>query len=94
MPENLLYSTFDASILPSLPSSRVPGAWLYDLPQRLGRRGGPGHVWRGHGEVHFGQLLGAMGLHPGYHWHPGRTHPLLPGLCAGQPAERLPAGGA
>lgn len=70
------------------------GTRLYDLPEWLGLRGDPGHVRRGHSEVHPWQLLGALGLHPGYHWYPGCPHPLLPGVRAWQPAERLPAGGA
>ncbi len=81
-------------IFPSLTSSCVSGARLFDLSEWLGCRGDPGHVRRGHGEVLPGQLLCALGLHPGYHRDPGRSYPLLLGLRAWQQAEWFPAGGA
>lgn len=70
----------------------VPGAGLHDLSRRVGRRGDPGHVRRADGEILTGRLLGTLGLYAGHHGHPGRPHPVFPGLRPGKPADRLLSG--
>lgn len=79
---------------PCLFFSRVSAAWFYHLSKRVGRRGHPGHVRWTRRKVHSGQLLGALGLHPGHRRHPGRPYPLLLGLRVREQAEWRPAGGA
>lgn len=58
---------------------------LHDLPWRLGQWRGPTNVRRANGQIQPGRLLSALGLHLGHHGHPGRPHPVLPGLCSGEP---------
>ena len=67
----------------------VPGAGLHDIPQRMGRRGDPGHVRGACREILTGRLLGTLGLYAGHHGHPGCPHPLLLGLRPWQPADRF-----
>jgi len=67
---------------------------LPDLPGRLGQRRGEADVRRADGQVHAGRLLGALGLHPRHHGHPGRAHPVLPGLRPGEPAGQPDVRGA
>lgn len=78
----------------TLSSRCVSGARLHDLPRRLGQRRGAADVRRADGQVQPGRLLYALGLHPGYHGHPGRPHSLLSRLRAGQPAGRTHDRGA
>lgn len=74
---------------PSLPhTSCLSGTGLHNLSWWLGQWRGSADVRRADRQVQPGGLLSALGLHLGYHGHPGRSHPLLPGLCPGEPAER------
>ena len=72
---------------PSLPFARsLSGARLHDLSWWLGQWRGPADVRRADGQIQPGSLLSALGIHLGHHGHPGRSHPLLPGLRPGEPA--------
>lgn len=72
------------------PCSYRADDWLPDLPRWLGLHRGEEDVRGQSGQIHAGRLHRALGVHPVHHRHPGRPHPLLPGLRAGQPAGQPP----
>lgn len=81
-PLSLLTSPFS----PSPPLTRcLSGARLYDLSWWLGQRWGPADVRRADRQIQPGGLFHALGLHLGYYGHSGRSDPLLPSLCPGEP---------
>lgn len=66
------------------------GAWLYNLPQRLGRREGEADLWEGGGQVQGGAVPGALGLHPLHRPHLQCPRIGLSGLHAGRQTSKPP----
>ena len=71
----------------------VHGDWLHDLSWRLGLGWGEAHVWPAHGQIHPGQLHGALGLHLSHYQHHGLPCPVFGGLQSGQPTRQTAAWG-
>lgn len=94
-PTEIWLSLCSPSTQTCLSSTRcLSGARLYDLSWRLGQRCSSADVRQADGQIQSGGLLCALGLHLGYHGHPGRSHSLLSGFCSGEPTGRAHVRGA